>query len=325
MTTLSSMSPIDIKYYTEIELLNLAILMCLESDTNGVNNILYKHNYKIVSIDRSISTAVGTVKYDICLTSTQKELTVGIEIKGDRASNIDEDQLNRYKNVPLEQFIYLSGIPSQDLNAHKMETVIMVNSPRLSYVRDKLEQYGYKFSILGLDSNHLTASLDEIHTIDQAIAHDINSNPNILSTITPPLIIKFDKESDETVIAAEVIPEIFRILLEKRDTFTVDEIIESTYCSVPYLLNIVGADIKSSVNNKIKRCLRDLSKFELNKHLIWDSIDKHWELKGLDYSTPAKLGEKLKNVHNKYMARKNNTSPIHENLDQLSLFDYENY
>ncbi|MFJ8459739.1 hypothetical protein ACIQ57_11490 [Lysinibacillus xylanilyticus] len=300
MTTLSSMNPIDIKYYTEIELLNLAILMCLESDTNGVNNILYKHNYKIVS-------------------------TVGIEIKGDRASNIDEDQLNRYKNVPLEQFIYLSGIPSQDLNAHKMETVLMVNSSRLSYVRDKLEQYGYKFSILGLDSDYLTASLDEIHTIDQAIAHDINSNPNILSTITPPLIIKFDKESDETVIAAEVIPEIFRILLEKRDTFTVDEIIENTYCSVPYLLNIVGSDVKSSVNNKIKRCLRDLSKFELDKNLIWDSIDKHWKLKGLDYSTPAKLGEKLKNVYNNYMARKSSTSPIQENPDQLSLFDYENY
>ncbi len=310
--------------YNELELLNLAILMCLESNASGVDNILFKHKYKIISIDRSVDTAVGTIKYDVCLTSIEKEITLGIEIKGENASNLDEKQLNRYKNIPLDQFIYSNGIPSTNTNIHKIETLLMVNTPRITPVRQKLEQLGYNFSILGLDSDYLSASLDEIESIDLEFSDDLKTNPNILTQMKPPLLIKLDKESSEIDIASDVLSEIFKILIGKQDSFKVDEILENTYCSIPHLLNIVGTDIKSAVQNKIKRCLRDLSKNELEKNLIWESSEKKWILKNLTYSSPIKLGNKLNNVHNDFVARKTG-STTSVSVDQLTLFDYDDY
>ncbi len=79
--------------------------MCLEKNIPALDNIFYKEGYKIISIDRSVKTSIGTVKYDVFLSNTTKDVSLGFELKGSKASNLDEKQLQKYTYIPTEEYI----------------------------------------------------------------------------------------------------------------------------------------------------------------------------------------------------------------------------
>ena len=165
--------------FTELELLNLAILMCLDNNTSGVNNLFYKHGYKIISIDRSVDTSSGTIKYDLCLNSLSKEITLGLEIKGNLASNIDDEQMKRYSKIPIKEYLYQSGIHSVNHDIHQIKTLLMINADRIRETRKKLSSLGYEFSIFGLDSLNMLIKLDEIDYFDKNVYDELLLDPII--------------------------------------------------------------------------------------------------------------------------------------------------
>lgn len=85
--------------YNELDLINILVCMCLEEELDGIENVFTKHGYNLISIDRNIDTSVGTIKYDLIISNKLKEYSLGFELKGNKASNLETDQLEKYKNV----------------------------------------------------------------------------------------------------------------------------------------------------------------------------------------------------------------------------------
>lgn len=268
--------------YSELELLNFAISMCLETSNYGIENIMQQIGYRIISVERSINTMAGTLKYDLCLSCKSKEMTVGFEIKGGLASNISKDQLKRYDEVEVQEFIRESGIPFYDGTVHQLSTIIMCNTSRSNIVRKELEKIGYNFSIFSIDGNHHNVSIDPKGIIDEEFTKTIQSEAGVIKNKRIPYYIKFDKESLLSDIAKSVITEYVRFILDKKTSFKVDEMIESVYCSVPGLVKIIGADVKKHISRTIKSILRQMSKKEFAKFLEWDGQNQVWQINNIN-------------------------------------------
>lgn len=280
--------------YSELELLNLAISMCLETSNYGIENIMHQIGYRIISVERSINTNVGTLKYDLCLSCKSKEMTVGFEIKGGLASNISKGQLKRYGEVEVKEFVRESGIPFSDGDIHQLSTIIMCNTSRSDIVRRELEKFGYKFSIFSIDANHHEVSIDPKGIIDEELTKTIQSKVKVIRNKRVPYYIKFDKESLLSDIAKSVITEYVKFVLERKPSFKVDEMIESVYCSVPGLAKIIGADVKKHISKTIRSILRQMSKKEFAKFLEWNGQQQVWQINNINDSNKFQMLKILK-------------------------------
>lgn len=280
--------------YSELELLNFAISLCMETSNYGIENIMHQIGYRIISVERSINTTVGTLKYDLCLSCRSKEMTIGFEIKGGLASNISMDQLKRYDGVGVKEFIIESGIPFNDGTIHQLSTVIMCNTSRAGILRQELEVNGYNFSIFSLDASHFQVFIDPKGIIDDEFIETVQNDVKVINHKRIPYYIKFDKESLLSDIAKSVITEYVRFILEKRTSFKVDEMIENVYCSVPGLVKIIGADVKKHISRTIKSILRQMSKKEFVKYLEWDGQKQAWQINNINETNNLQILKVLK-------------------------------
>lgn len=310
--------------YTELELLNFAIAMCMNNSTYEIENILYQTGYRIISIDRSVDTSVGTLKYDLCLSCKEKEMTIGLEIKGGLASNISNDQLKKYKEVEIYEFIRGSGITFNDSSVHQLSTIIMCNTIRKDEVRKNLKELGYDFSVLSIDANQYKIYLDSSGVIDKELLEKINSKSKIIKGGRIPYFVKFDKESLAVDVARSVITEYVRFVLEKRNSFQVDEMIENVYCGIPGLMKIIGADVKKNISRTVRNILRQMSKKHFKKFLEWDTEDKVWLINNINESNNLSLLKSLKGKGESFLLEiegKKSEDLIPEG--QLSFEDFE--
>ncbi|MGG4043116.1 peroxiredoxin family protein [Bacillus smithii] len=315
----------SLQLYSELDLLNIIIAMSFDHNSSGVENIFYQEGYRIVSIDRSVDIDVGTIKYDIYLSNWEKNMSLGFELKGLKASNLELEQFNKYQNIPIQQYITVGGAFYQDINTHRLQTVIGINKSREEEVKNFIQLHGFTFPLLTIDRDSSIIQIvynelidKKMHTKLQHVFYD---------TFGIPTYIFYDKESKDYQIAPRIINKIFQFAKNDKSVFSVNEIIEETYCAIPGLYQIIGPDVKKSVIVKIKKILRDMSKNEFSSYLKWDHVNKKWSIKRISSNSHFNTDSAFLQLGKQYVDRlKQNLSyPLKGDnfAEQLSLFDYE--
>ena len=307
------------KLYSELEMLNFIIAMSFEKKSAGIDNIFYQEGYRIVSIDRSINTDIGTIKYDIYLSNPDKNTSFGFELKGLKASNLEFEQLNRYKNIPIRQYLTLGGAFYRDVESHLLQTIIGVNNSRQKYVKEFIASNEFSFPIVSIDQE--AESIQVVHEtiIDSKVSTKLSKI--VFDSFDVPTYIYYDKETKPHQIAPRIINKIFQLAKIDYQEFAVDEIVEETYCAIPELHKIIGFDVKKSVIEKIKKILRDMSENEFNSFLNWDSQIKKWKIRRLSSKSHLNTDTAFLQLGKQYVNRlRQNISAGNNNHEQLSLF-----
>ncbi|HGA0700395.1 TPA: hypothetical protein ACIQN5_001302 [Bacillus cereus] len=309
--------------YSELDLLNIIISMCLEKNIPALDNIFYKEGYKIISIDRSVKTSVGTVKYDVFLSNKTKDISLGFELKGLKASNLDEKQMYKYTNIPTEEYIKLAEANINDIASHKLQTIIGINLTNTSKVKVFCEGHDFSFPIMGFGTKNLTVCHKTL--IDESLHKQLTNNFKVQNYI--PTFIHYDKESTAVEIAPRLITNIFGFAKRDKKTFNVDEIICKTFCSIPNLHKKIGADVKRAVSRKITKLLNQLSKEELNNYLIWDKSNSLWQINKISANSHTNTDQAFLQLSEKFMDRLKTNTPFKEKTDilpgQLSIYDFK--
>ncbi|ANN34858.1 hypothetical protein A9498_26545 [Bacillus thuringiensis serovar coreanensis] len=309
--------------YSELDLLNIIISMCLEKNIPALDNIFYKEGYKIISIDRSVKTSIGTVKYDVFLSNTTKDVSLGFELKGLKASNLDEKQLQKYTNIPTEEYIKLAEVNITDIASHKLQTIIGIDLTNTTKVKLYCEGRDFSFPIMGFGTKNLTVCHNTL--IDESLQKQLSNSIKIQGYI--PTFIHHDKESTAAEIAPRLITNIFGFAKRDKTTFNVDEIICKTFCSIPNLHTKIGADVKRAVSRKITKLLNQLSKEELNNYLIWDKSNSVWQINKICANSHTNTDQAFLQLSEKFMNRLKTNTPFKEKnnvpLGQLSIYDFE--
>lgn len=309
--------------YSELDLLNIIISMCLENRIPTLDNIFYKEGYKIISIDRSVQTSIGTVKYDVFLSNKTKDISLGFELKGLKASNLDEKQMNKYTNIPTEEYLELAEATTNNITSHKLQTIIGIDLTNIEKVKVFCEGRDFSFPIMGFGTKYLAVC--HKHLIDESLQKQISNNISIEGHI--PTFIHYDKESTIVEIAPRLITNIFGFA--KRDTkvFNVDEIISVTFCSIPNLHKKIGADVKKAVSRKVTKLLNQLSKEELNNYLHWDKFNSVWQINKICATSHANTDQAFLQLGEKFVARLKTNTPFKEKIathpGQLSIYDFK--
>ncbi|WP_057767776.1 hypothetical protein [Cytobacillus praedii] len=308
--------------YSELDLLNLIITMSLESKTGDIDNIFFKEGYKIVSIDRSVLTNMGTIKYDIYLSNQVKDISLGFELKGFKASNLTSDQLNKYQSLPIKQYLLLGGAFYQDLDNHRLQTIIGINKSRESLVKEFIQLNGFTFPLLLVDQKTSSIEISTEQLIDNELYLKLK---NILfDTLKIPTFIFYDKESKLHHIAPRIINKIFQYAKLDMMEFSVDKITEETYCGIPGLNNVIGIDIKKSVVGKIKKILKEMASNEFSSYIVWNSSNKKWEIKRINSKSHPNTDTAFLQLGKQYVDRLRNGMNLPTiGFEQLTLFDYD--
>ncbi|MET3689515.1 hypothetical protein ABIC37_005065 [Priestia megaterium] len=311
----------SLQSYSELELLNIIISMCTSNKFPNVDNIFFQEGYRIVSIDRSVTTSSGSVKYDLVLSSTIKNLTLCFELKGFKASNISTEQLNRYKGLSTEEYIRLAGIQANDTINHKLQTIIGINLENLLKTEEYQVREGYNFPILSFGSQTISVSFKELNDVE--INRKLTKSVSTLGT--PLTFIHFDKESRMSDLAHRTIPTIYSYAKVGTSMFTVEQIVNDVYCSVKELHNIIGPDVKKAVVNKIKSLLKQMSKEEFKNYLSWNGKDKCWMISKIHSESHHTTDFAFQKAGRNFIERLDKEIPFKIDKDipqgQLSLFD----
>jgi hypothetical protein len=306
--------------YSELDILNIIIAMSLEQKSSGIDNIFYQEGYRIVSIDRSVDTDLGTIKYDIYLSNLDKNLSFGFEIKGFKASNLELEQLEKYKNIPVKQYLVVGGAFYKDIDTHQLQTIIGVNKSSERHVTEFIKLHGFTFPILSIDREKASIQIVCERIIDNEIYTKLSTIMYNSSGISP--YIHYDKESKLYEIAPRLINKIFQLAKIDCLEFSVDRIVEETYCSIPDLHTIIGADVKKSVKAKIKKILKDMSDNEFSSYLSWDSQNKKWRIHKISSKSHQNTDTAFRQIGKQYVERlRQNANASDEGYEQLSLFD----
>ncbi|MFD2639119.1 hypothetical protein [Piscibacillus salipiscarius] len=309
--------------YNELDLINILVCMCLEEELDGIENVFTKHGYNLISIDRNIDTSVGTIKYDLIISNKLKEYSLGFELKGNKASNLETDQLEKYKNVSSSELVKFGGLNSFNSEEHKLQTIIGINNHSSENVISFLEEQNYSFPVLAVDTSNI--QIKHIRIIDNEI-NNVFKSPLIYKSFIS--LIKYDKDTPLENIAPDLIAIILKYSLEGKSNFTVDEVIDDLYCSIPNVFQIIGGDVKKAVRRKIIKLLDRLSKTELSVYLEWDSINQYWYIHRLH---PDAHPNTLSSFREKGVAFVNRIregkayKQAQVNAGQLSLFDEDEY
>ncbi|MBD8074968.1 hypothetical protein [Bacillus thuringiensis] len=311
------------RLYSELDLLNIIISMCLEQRIPTLDNIFYKEGYKIISIDRSVKTSIGTVKYDVFLSSKTKDISFGFELKGLKASNLDEEQMNKYTSIPTEEFLKLAEPGINNVTSHKLQTIIGINLTNTAKVKVFCEGRNFSFPIMGFGTKHLAVC--HKHLIDESLQKQLSNTISIQGYI--PTFIHYDKESTIVEIAPRLLTNIFGFAKRDKKVFNVDEIISVTVCSIPNLHKKIGADVKRAVSRKITKLLDQLSKEELNNYLNWDKPNSVWKINKISANSHTNTDQAFLQLGERFIDRLKTNTPFKEKTDvppgQLSIYDFK--
>ncbi|MGN7300623.1 hypothetical protein [Ferdinandcohnia sp. SAFN-114] len=310
----------SLRLYSELDLLNIIIAMSSEHNSGAIDNIFFKEGYRIVSIDRSVDTAVGTVKFDIYLSNPIKNTSLGFELKGFKASNLETEQLNKYESLPVKQYLSVGGAFYKDIDTHNLQTILGINKSRVATVTDFLQANGYNFPVLTVDSTINSLQIVYRRIIDKEICEKLSDF--FYNSLKIPTIIFYDKESKLQHVAPRVINKIFQYAKINHLEFTINEVVNETFCSIPDLHNLIGTDIKKAVMDKIKKILKDMSKKEFSSYLYWDSQNKKWLIKRINRNSHQNTDAAFLQLGKQYISRlKQEVSTPFTGFEQLSLFE----
>ncbi|GEL77048.1 hypothetical protein [Tenuibacillus multivorans] len=207
--------------YSELDLVNLFVCMCLDHELPEIDNILKKEGYHLISIDRKVDTSSGSVKFDVLLSNKDKNVSLGFELKGKKASNLEKEQFDRYSNLSSEEYAKLGGVSSTNPQFHQLQTIIGINSINSKKVIEFIKKHHYKFPILAIDSSSITVKQDRI--VDSSVHQHFERYFKYQSFIS---FIKFDKDTPLIQIAPSLITSIFKYAQKNKLIFTVDEILK---------------------------------------------------------------------------------------------------
>ncbi|OMP67063.1 hypothetical protein [Domibacillus epiphyticus] len=313
----------SLKSYSELDMLNILITMCFAEKLPNSDNIFHQEGYRIISIDRTIQTSSGSIKYDLVLSSVSKNVTLCFELKGFKASNLSNDQLDRYKGLATDEYIGLAGISSPNSMNHELQTIIGINIENAIRVENYQIKEGYSFPILNFGSKSISLSFRSLK--------DTQLDERLLKSLSMqekhPVFIYFDKESSLSDLAYRIIPKVFSYAKVDELTFTVDQIIDDVYCSVKELHRIIGPDVKKAVINKIKQLLKKMSQEEYKDFLSWDSKQQRWNILKINSESHHVTDMAYQRAAGTFIERLKSGAPF--TIDkvvpegQLSIFDFE--
>ncbi|WP_203288183.1 hypothetical protein [Metabacillus sp. cB07] len=304
------------KLYSELDLLNILISLCMQ-ENNATNNIFFQEGYSISAIEQSIKLTKGDVKFDLLLWNKEKCICLAFELKGLNASNLSNDQLERYWKINWDEFLKLSNIDN-DQNLTKCQALIGVNLKKAPSVQEFISKNKYGFPILGVGVKAIEVFHNEV--IDEQIAEKLkDTNVNI---DVPFKYIYYDKDSTLYDIASRLFVRIYALGKQDINNLNLDKIIQECYCSIPNLHKIIGADVKKSVLTKVKKILRLASNEELKDYLSWLPEKKVWQLSKIKSGSHYSTDKAYRDLSLKLLERlKKEPAEKKESYQQVTIFD----
>lgn len=294
--------------YSELDLINILLTMCMPLSGPAQNNILFKEGYRIISIDRDVHIDGVTVKYDIVLSSSKKDITLCFELKGYKASNIEKEQFDKYKGISVEEFTRLSGIYSKNRHEHKLQTLIGINMENIPKVESFQVKKGYSFPILGFGSQEITVHFKKIEDeeVDEAFVNGFQIKQGYSK------VIHFDKESTDLDIAHRMIAYIFSLAKRNQLSFTVDQAVEETYCTAKSLYKIIGPDVKKAVRSRMMKLLKKLSLEEFKEYIEWDTKERTWLIHKVGPDSHHQTNIAFRKASLKFLERLKSNAPFNK-------------
>ncbi|TDM04694.1 hypothetical protein [Macrococcus carouselicus] len=292
----------DTEKLSELELLNFFLNLLKENAHVGVINILCLNNYTLFSIEKNVRTEQGTIKFDICFKKDNAAF-YGLELKGGRFDN-DISQIEKYNNFERTQYLRnetLSHINQNNFSVHIIFNIQLNNT--IDNYMENLIYSGFTFR-----NNKI------IFECETELFKLINEAMETTDIENIQRIIHFDKETEDKDIANEICSEVDALLMNQC-SFTIDEIVSRAYCSIPDMATVIGADVRSFGNKKVKKMLDLMGRVGYTKLMKWENRQWH-PLKTIKLND-VKIARRnyLEYINNPFSNPENNQMSIDEFIE----------